>query len=216
MRHGIGQQLLPCLRRVDERRGGQARRGALSRQPAAGLESRKGAAYRQPPGSNHGQYGGQYGQYGAPQYTSAAPGADPNNYKLGWHKFLIYFALWASGLMSIVNGAVIVKTGAEFMGYDQLKSFGPAYLFIGAAALAVGVFMIYVRFQLAKFKRGAPKKLLIAYAVTLAVNLLSMVVVASMDIGADISSSAGSIGGSIVFLIICWKYYGNRAALFVN
>lgn len=175
---------------------------------------RSGASYGQP-GTPYGQ-STPYGQYGAPPYTPAAPGADPNNYKLGWHKFLIYFALWASGLLSIFNGAVIIKTGAEFMGYSQLKSYGPAYMFIGAAALAVGVFIIYVRFQLAGFKRGAPKKLLIAYAVTLVINLLSTVVVASMDLGSDISSSVGSIAGSVVFLIICWKYYANRAALFVN
>lgn len=175
---------------------------------------RPGANYGQP-GANYGQ-SASYGQYGAPQYASAGPGADPGSYKLGWHKFLIYFALWASGVMSIVNGVAIVRTGTEFMQYSQLESFGPAYMFIGAAAFAVGVFIIYVRFQLAGFKRGAPKKLLIAYGVTLAINLLSEVVVASMEIGGADASSIGSIAGSVVFLIICWKYYGNRAALFIN
>lgn len=167
-------------------------------------------------GASYGQPGTPYGQYGAPPYRSAAPGADPNNYKLGWHKFLIYFALWASGVLSIVNGAVIINSGSELMQYSQLKSYGIEFMLIGAAAFAVGVFIIYVRFQLAKFKRGAPKKLLIAYAVTLVINLLSMAVVVSMDLGTDISSSVGSIAGSVVFLIICWKYYANRAALFVN
>ncbi len=176
--------------------------------------SRPGAPYGQP-GTPYGQ-SAPYGQYAAPPYSSAAPESDPSNYKLGWHKFLIYFALWASGIMSIINGISIIRSGASFMQYSQLESFGPAFMLIGAAAFAVGVFVIYVRFQLAGFRRGAPKKLLIAYGVTLVINLASMLVVASMDYGSDAASSAGSIAGSVVFLIICWKYYANRAALFVN
>lgn len=143
-----------------------------------------------------------------------APAADPSGYKLGWHKFLIYFALWCAGLMDIVNGVSIFQSASQIMRYAG--SYGTPLMLLAAATIGVGVFIIYVRFQLARFKAGAPRKLLIAYGFTLGINVMSLLLESSLHFGLEGESVASSLAGGIVFLIICWKYYSNRQELFVN
>lgn len=147
----------------------------------------------------------QYHYAQKPEGTSAAAsGSDPSAYKLGWHKFLIYFLLWVTGVLNIAAG----------MTWFQLADYGMEYLLIGAAEVILGIFVIYVRFPLAKFKRGAPQKLIIAYAATTVINVIVLMV--ELSLGVDISTSVAPIAWGVVVIFYSWRYYSSREELFVN
>ncbi len=123
--------------------------------------------------------------------TQAAPA-----FEMKWHKFLIYFALWASGVLNCMSG----------LGCFTLGSAG---ILLGILCVAMGVFAIYVRFQLAGFKAGAPSKLLILYGVNMAISLLSMI------ISGDFSQVTGLITTGVT-IYLTNVYYTKRASMFVN
>lgn len=148
------------------------------------------------------------GQFGA----GVPSAADPKNYKLGWHKFLIYFGLWVAGLLDIASGIQNVRLSSQLMQY--LQTYGALFLILGAAAIVLGIFLIYVRFQLARFRKNAPKKLLIAIVIGLITSLVALAT--GLSLGADMSDSAGAIIGEGVGLFVCWRYYSSREELFIN
>ena len=141
-----------------------------------------------------------------------------------WHQFLIYFALWASAVMAVLNGARLL-TGSHYGSeevtkqvytyYEGLKS---ADTFFGVLLMGLAAYLIYTRFQLAGFKKGAPQKLLIAYGLNLALNVgyiltVSNVTKLSMSELMDSSTSSGIVI-SIAMLIANYLYYQKRAHLF--
>ena len=90
----------------------------------------------------------------------------------------------------------------------------------GLLLCALAVYQIYVRFQLAGFKKEAPGKLSMMYIITILLGLAYMLVVSAVtriSVSALLdSSTVGSYIGSIVFLFINKAYYGKRSHLFVN
>ena len=85
---------------------------------------------------------------------------------------------------------------------------------------SIAIFMIYVRFQLAGFKRGAPGKLISLYVIQL-VALFAYTLVASVTIHIPWSeifnfSIIPSLIVSIVMIFVNRYYYSKRAHLFVN
>ena len=136
------------------------------------------------------------------QNTAAA--ADPANYKMGWHKWLIYGVLWLWALMDIANGASCIEN-AEYLG-DHFIAFGLAFF-------AMAVADIVVRFKLAKFKAGAPKFLLYLTLASVAVEALLYISLSSilpME-----SSDFASVGIRVAFAIGNQRYYASRSDLFV-
>lgn len=133
----------------------------------------------------------------------ATPQADISQYKMGYHKFMVNFMLWFWAAICLLNCIA-----------------GPYVDFYGVCCLAYGVLAVayvYVRFQLAKFKTDAPKKLLytvIAYAVVL---LVSNITISSMT---GMPMEASAMSGPMVFVgawgIGSWRYYSSRSELFVN
>lgn len=148
---------------------------------------------------------------------------------MNWHKFLIYFALWAGGILSIVNGVRIMTGNIYGLSASQLEFLYGYYaglkvvdVLFGIFAVLIGAFTIYTRFQLAGFKEGAPNKLTITYVLSLVFNLAYNLVVAAIvglelsDFVAALVSVAISSGISIVMLFVNRTYYNNRAHLFGN
>lgn len=169
-----------------------------------------------------------------PQYTQSpceqvAPQSDPRprqqEYPLGWHKFLIYFSLWANGIWNLF-GAVEMFTGSlyrwdgssvastVYSAYPVLKALDFVY---GMLHIAIGVFFLCVRFQLAAFRRGAPKLLIGLYAAIIAAMVIYLMALGAI-VGVDplTANSVGSLLGGAIMLIINSVYYRNRASLFVN
>lgn len=137
----------------------------------------------------------------APQQQTAQP--DLSQYKMGYHKFIVNFMMWVWAAVCLLSCIA-----------------GPYVDFYGVCCLAYGalaVAYVYVRFQLAKFKTDAPKKLLytvIAYAV---VTLISNITVSNMT---GMPMDASAMSGPVVFVgawgIGSWRYYTSRSELFVN
>ena len=141
-----------------------------------------------------------------------------------WHKFLIYFSLWAGAILLAVNGGQLL-TGSEYgndaeavyLYYPGLKGVDMTF---GILLLALAVFMIYTRFQLAHFKEGAPNKLTMVYVLEIVSFLgysIAVASVAKLPISDIISSqTTSSIVSSVVMIIANRTYYNKRAHLFGN
>ena len=144
----------------------------------------------------------------------------PAVYPLKWHKFLIYFALWAGAILNVVNGFNHI-TGGIYEGsasyvYYTYPGMKTTDTVMGVAIIALAMYMIFVRFQLAGFKTGAPKKLVILYVLTAGLNLVHVLALSAAT-GTPFSASfLGILVGNITPAIINSVYYGKRADLFVN
>ena len=144
-------------------------------QSAAGTDQNQQNAYGQAPyGQNQQNAYGQapYGQnqqnpYGqAPQnpyggsHGGAGYGMAPG-LGMGWYKFVIYFQLFASALINGIAG-IVALTGAHYEGeadlvYTFIPSLSTVDKLYGIVLIALAVFAIIVRFQLAQFKKTGPK-----------------------------------------------------------
>ena len=152
-----------------------------------------------------------FGQYNSPQNASS-----PENYKLKWHKFLIYFALFASMVLCI-NGTQYQERSEQV--YSLFPGLRTVDLVWGIVLLAICAYMIYVRFQLAGFRINAPRKLSTLYIVSLActaVYLLAFSAVTHQSLGSFMGDIAASAFSSILMLFINQNYYNKRLELFIN
>ncbi len=149
------------------------------------------------------------------------PATSVNKYGMGWHKFLINFALFFGALVNLIT-AVKMLTGlqygeiadAVYLYYTGLKALDVIF---GIAFIGLSAFMIYTRFQLSGLRRGAPTKLIIIYAASLVLSAVYLLI-ATVITGINLidASSAASFATSITILCINISYYRNRAELFVN
>ena len=138
------------------------------------------------------------------QNNAQAP--DPSQYKMGWHKWLIYFILWLWMVIDASNGITCMQYAQYASGF---------LVVIGLAYLAMAVVDVVVRFQLAKFKEGAPKMLLYLTLSSVAVELLFYITISSSPYFTVDSSAATMIVARIAFAIGNHRYYASRSDLFV-
>lgn len=144
-----------------------------------------------------------------------------------WFKFLIYFALFASALLNLVNGIKSI-TGAQYgdekeLVYAFFESLKAIDVIMGILCIGLAAFTVYVRFRLAAYKADGPKLLIIMYIAVLAIDILYLIAVAfaisksGVGIGDLLSGSViGTLIGSVVMLIVNKIYFDKRKALFVN
>ena len=146
---------------------------------------------------------------------------------LKWHKFLIYFALWITALGYLISGASMIFVGLTeyvdnpFFQHPAVKTLNVVY---GVIFIAYAVYNVYVRYQLARFRKDAPKKLLLTYILYPVLDL-AYTPIALLVIGAPASlifsaKFVGSIIGAVIAMaILCIPtniYYNKRAELFIN
>ncbi len=123
-----------------------------------------------------------------------------------WHNFLIYFSLWAAGIINIAVGIIyLVYPATDSFNY-YMYDIGEVAL-MGFFSLIMGIYAIVTRFKLAKWHASAPGHL-IAYSV------LSAIFSAVMG-SIEGTLTLETIIGSIVFIIINCVYYNNRKDMFV-
>ena len=150
----------------------------------------------------------------------------PNNPlpRLGWHKFLIYFALWAGAVMNIINAAQMF-TGTIYMGsadlvYVTYPGLRTADIVYGVLLCVLGFYQIVTRFSLAKFRVRAPKMLNLVYvfAVVLSVVVYNFTAagLTAVTIADTIPGLFGAILSSCLMIGINTSYYKKRRHLFVN
>lgn len=136
----------------------------------------------------------QYQQpYQQPQYQQPYPQSSPlSSQPMNWHKFLVYFSLWASAVGFLVY-AIMYFTGAIYGSYTEgketieneyLKKFLYASvsgiqamdIIYGILLLGLSGFGFFVAYSMLKFKKGAPKLLTISYIAMAGASLLYAVI----------------------------------------
>ena len=132
-----------------------------------------------------------------------------------WFKFLIYFALWAGGIINIFGGIGNLFSGSLFI---ELAIIDKA---VALATIALGVFTIYTRFRLAKFYKNGPQLLTFVYAGSIIITFVSQI--ATMTVLGGFKGIFISIVPSIISIIInCIMigannvYFQKRAHLFTK
>ena len=141
-----------------------------------------------------------------------------------WHKFLIYFSLWAGAVICFLNGfqrltgSIYGSKEVAAQIYNMYGSMKTVDTVFGVLFCILGVFMIYVRFQLAGFKKGAPSKLIMLYILQLILSVGYILVTAgvcklsvSEISGPDLTTT---IAISIAMTIANYVYYKKRSHLF--
>ena len=146
------------------------------------------------------------------------------DHPMKWHKFLVYFALWASALYEAYQGYLLF-TGASYgknadavyLRFSGLKNIDTIF---GIIMFLEAAYIVYTTLQLMKFKQGAPGKLMLMYLLNVGIVVVYLLIV-SNSTGISFSELAGtnlysSIAGAIVGALICKNYYDKRSDLFVN
>lgn len=143
-----------------------------------------------------------------------------NTPPMKWHNFLIYFSLWAGGIINAILGLTYI-TGAVYGDemdliyryFDGLKAIDMLY---GVVCIGLGVLLIITRFQLAGYKSSGPAMLTITYIAALAVSVLYSLIASGIT-GLSLLElvNPASLGGSIAMIFINRAYYNKRAELFV-
>lgn len=132
-------------------------------------------------------------------YTANANVTEKPEYSMKWHNFLIWFSLFFSAIVNIVDG----------IGCMRYAGIVDSAVFFGISEIMLGAFLIFVRFRLSGFKKNAVNCFTAAQAANIVLSVLCMIV---LDMGFDVSS----IAGSIAMIVITRNYYGKRSELFVN
>lgn len=127
-----------------------------------------------------------------------------------WHKFLIYFSLWAAGLINLSNAGT----------YFSYASVYGVYAVCGAILAALAVFSIVVRFALARFKAKGPKMLVAMNILTASTGIVFPLLV-SVQTGYPViemldATTISQIAVGLAMAAFHNAYYGTRAHMFVN
>ena len=161
----------------------------------------------------------------APPTAAQGPRLAPQDapVKMKWFKFLIYFALWAGGILSILSsfnyltGTILgVDSDAELI-YAYYPLLRALHMFCGLECIAYGAFVIYTRYRLAQFRRNGPACLYALYvsqfAVLLLVQCVTSLILGEWVEGYSFLGNALSYG---IFLAINVSYFRKRKYLFIN
>ena len=159
----------------------------------------------------------------ATEYNSSA--AMANKYPMKWYNFLIYFGLFAGGVLNVINGIMQIS-GYVYQneGVDVAvvyNTFGQGLHILdvtyGLVMIVLGFLCFIVRFKLASFSAIGPSLLIAMYVISIVFHVIYAIAVGVM-VG-SVPSFAQLIGQTIVPVIalICnVKYFNRRRDLFIN
>ena len=163
----------------------------------------------------------------APVVNTVAPTTGEENkpdMPMKWFKFLIYFSLWAGAVLNLISGIAMMSgssyEGAADLVYAMFDGLQGLDTFCGLYAIALAAFGIFVRFQLAGYKKKAPLMLMILYIAAAAYGLIYIIginaILPSYVLEAvDTTSMYSSMISSGVMVIINHIYFKKRAHMFV-
>ena len=160
-----------------------------------------------------------------PYAQSAGAQAVPQQ-GMKWHKFLVYFALWASAVIYLIYG-IIALTGAQYGEYrDLVYSYIPGMkapdMIYGFLLLCLAVLAVLTALSLLKYKAKGPKLLTFLYLWSVICSLFYLIWAVSVlskynaDTSDVIAEAVPSLVTSVIMIIINRIYYNKRAHLFVN
>ena len=152
-----------------------------------------------------------------------------NMYPMKWHKFLVYFALWAAAILHLFNGIMAI-TGKQYEAqgvrasliYSFFPSLKTGDVIYGVLLIGLAAVTVITALKLLKFKKGAPLWLKMLYLLGLIASLFYVIIVTSAlkKYNADTSEFVGnaviSAIISVAMIAINHVYYGKREAMFYN
>jgi len=131
---------------------------------------------------------------------------------LKWHKFLIYFGLWVSGILNAIVGFFILSDIVDCSAITTVCK-----ELLGFAFIEVAAFAIVTWSYLADKKTNGPQMLIILCAEVACVNALYPFLVHSVSSLTVFNSIIMfNLVGSLSTVFFNLVYYGKRADLFVN
>ena len=140
-----------------------------------------------------------------------------------WHKFLIYFALWAGAILNGLSGlqTLFGCFGGELAPiYDAYPVLLALDLFSGLCLVGIAVFQFITRNALARLSRKAPQMVVWLYASTVILSVLQVVAVWLVSgVGLSYVMTPDMWLILIEGALMTWAnqvYYRKRAAMFVN
>ena len=155
--------------------------------------------------------------------------APVKKYSMKWFKFQIYFALFAGAVVNLIFGfnyltgmIYFSQTNGTVSAEQVYRAFGGGLklmdMVYGILMLALAGFGIYTRFRLAKYKSNGPTCLFILNGSSAVLSILYNLVVTAVVSGNAMmgSSNASSIVGSVLLVLINYKYFKKREELFCN
>jgi len=146
-------------------------------------------------------------------------------YPMKWHKWLIYFALIAGGILTLLDavkyftGSIYYSAGVEpwqvYRLYPMLKT---ADILYGAAMVAVAVMAFVTRSKLAQMKTDGPQWLTRYYLAGIAAYVVYGVLygMSTNMMSTALAMVAKEVAGNCLMLWLNKKYYEKRKELFVN
>ncbi|MBE5734798.1 MAG: zinc ribbon domain-containing protein [Clostridiales bacterium] len=149
-------------------------------------------------------------------------------YPMKWWKFLVYFLLFASAIFNVIGG-IEQLTGSIYeekpgdgmieLVYSAFPALKPIDVILGLLTIALGVFAIFVRQSLYKFKAIGPKLLLLLYAFSCLINVIYCISVFAIvpEIAKEmITDFVSTIVVSVIMIIVNNNYFNTRKELFIN
>lgn len=152
-----------------------------------------------------------------PQQAAYDP-SNPKNYKLKWHKFLVFFWLWFNGLICIVLGARAFSMLSNLQTYGiDMPLLNTAVIFEGLGGIALGIFSFVVLVPLARYKKGAPKLLLILLTCFIVYNGIDLIFGLVLQSDSDtVYRIFMNVVQNFAVLLGSHRYYSSREDLFVR
>jgi len=133
-----------------------------------------------------------------------------SEYKIWFHKFMIYFALWAFAAFAVAFGVRGISDSIQ-------NGMRHTALFVIAWGLLIAdaVFLVKVRFDLAGFRQNTPKEMLIAGLAGAGILLLiqGLIYISDEDVYARDVESAVIIA---IWTVGVYRYMNIHQDLFVN
>lgn len=142
-------------------------------------------------------------------------------FPMKWFKFTIYFQLFANVVLNLFNAlssllGLAYGTDAEMV-YRTYPGIHTLDMLTGILCLALAVFALVTRFQLAKFKKRGPLMLCIFLACNLVAELFYMVAASIVTGISFLNPTSISSAVTLIVLILCnHTYYNKRRELFTN
>ena len=118
---------------------------------------------------------------------------------------------WVTKVMWILTSISLIFSGIRYMENSE-------YI-IGIFCFGIMAYVIYVRFQLVKFKKNAPKLFLFTYVLSIIPDLLTLIYIASVApyaFGEASLSLLPYIIANSIALVLNYFYFRRRKSLFVN
>ena len=146
---------------------------------------------------------------------------------MNWYKFLIYFALFASAILNLISGFLII-TGKTYeiqsngwvsadLVYTVYGALQPLDIFYGLCAFCFVALAIIIRMKLAAYKSDGPNYLALFYIVNAVVNFLYYLIASIiLDQNLFTASPIINIAVSVVMVFVNKLYFEKRKHMFIN